>query len=75
MLAAPVAAAETLADLASEADETVCLEAPEGLGAIGYYYDDFHQMSDEEVTSLLAQAPQATAEGPISPPPRAAPGR
>jgi len=53
VLAAPVAAAETLAALAGEADETVCVTAPEGLGAIGYYYDDFHQLSDTEVTALL----------------------
>src|SRR6266851_4958458 len=55
VLAAPVAAAETLASLAGEADETVCVEAPGGLGAIGYYYEDFHQMSDAEVTDLLAR--------------------
>ncbi len=56
VLAAPVAAAETLAALKGEADETVCVAAPEGLGAIGFYYEDFHQMSDAEVTELLAQA-------------------
>src|SRR6266404_3822332 len=56
VLAAPVAAAETLAALSGEADETVCVAAPQGLGAIGYYYDDFHQMSDDEVTGLLAAA-------------------
>jgi len=56
VLAAPVAAAETLAALAGEADETVCVAAPEGLGAIGYYYADFHQMDDAEVTDLLARA-------------------
>src|SRR5205809_465466 len=55
VLAAPVAAAETLAALADEADETVCVAAPEGLGAIGYYYEDFHQMDDAEVTALLAR--------------------
>jgi putative phosphoribosyl transferase len=59
VLAAPVAAAETLAALAAEADEAVCVETPEGLGAIGYYYDDFHQMSDAEVTDLLARASDA----------------
>ena len=59
VLAAPVAAAETLSALAAEADEAVCVEMPEGLGAIGYYYDDFHQMSDAEVTDLLARAPEA----------------
>lgn len=56
VLAAPVAAPETLAALAAEADETVCVATPAGLGAIGYYYDDFHQMSDAEVTRLLADA-------------------
>ena len=54
VLAAPVAAAETLAALAGDADETVYVEAPQGLGAIGYYYEDFHQMTDDEVTALLA---------------------
>jgi putative phosphoribosyl transferase len=53
VLAAPVAAAETLAALGGEADESVCIAAPEGLGAIGFYYDDFHQLSDAEVTELL----------------------
>ncbi len=56
VLAAPVAAAETLAALRGEADEVVCVEMPAGLGAIGYYYEDFHQMSDAEVTQLLAAA-------------------
>src|SRR6266567_526779 len=54
VLAAPVAAAETLAALSGEGDETVCVTTPQGLGAIGYYYEDFHQMSDDEVTALLA---------------------
>src|SRR5216683_1256847 len=59
VLAAPVAAAETLAALKGEADEVVCVDVPTGLGAIGFYYEDFHQMSDEEVTDLLARAPQS----------------
>ena len=49
-------APETLGALAPEADETVCVEAAKGLGAIGNYYDDFHQMADEEVTDLLTRA-------------------
>lgn len=56
VLAAPVAAPETLAALKDEADEMVCVATPAGLGAIGYYYEDFHQMSDAEVTQLLAAA-------------------
>jgi predicted phosphoribosyltransferase len=53
VLAAPVAAPETLADLKAEADETVCVECPTDLGAIGYYYRDFHQLTDDEVRELL----------------------
>ena len=61
VLAVPVAPPDTLAALLEEADEAVCLETPIGLGAIGYYYRDFHQMSDTEVTDLLARAPRPTA--------------
>ena len=64
MLAVPVAPPETLAELRKEADEAICLETPTMLGAIGFYYRDFHQMSDEEVTDLLARAAQLTSETP-----------
>jgi putative phosphoribosyl transferase len=57
VLAVPVAPPDTLAALGTAADETVCLEVPIGLGAIGFYYRDFHQMTDAEVTDLLARAP------------------
>jgi putative phosphoribosyl transferase len=60
ILAVPVAPPDTLAALSEEADETVCLETPIGLGAIGFYYRDFHQMKDAEVTNLLAHAQQPT---------------
>ena len=64
VLAVPVAPPETLAEFRKEADETICLEAPFMLGAIGFYYRDFHQMSDGEVTDLLARAAQLTSEAP-----------
>ena len=64
VLAVPVAAPETLAEFRNKADETVCLETPDMLGAIGFYYRDFHQMSDAEVTDLLARAAQPTPEAP-----------
>jgi len=60
VLAVPVAPPDTLASLREDADEAVCLETPIGLGAIGFYYRDFHQMSDAEVTDLLARAPRPT---------------
>jgi len=63
VLAVPVAPPDTLAALREEVDEAVCLETPIGLGAIGFYYRDFHQMRDAEVTELLARAPRATASG------------
>lgn len=54
IVAVPVAAADTLAELWHEADEVVCLEAPQAMGAIGYYYRDFAQVSDAEVIAVLA---------------------
>jgi putative phosphoribosyl transferase len=56
VLAVPVAPPETVAELASECDEVVCLAQPEGFGAIGFFYADFHQVSDEEVIELLNRA-------------------
>jgi putative phosphoribosyl transferase len=62
VLAVPIAPPETIAEFRKEADETICLETPDMLGAIGFYYRDFHQMSDDEVTDLLARAAQPTLE-------------
>jgi putative phosphoribosyl transferase len=56
VLAAPVAAPQTLAELGDEADEIVCLYRPEWLGAIGAFYQDFTQVTDEEVIDLLSRA-------------------
>jgi putative phosphoribosyl transferase len=53
VLATPVAPPSTLASLAPEADETICLETHEDFGAIGYFYADFRQTSDAEVISIL----------------------
>jgi putative phosphoribosyl transferase len=56
ILAAPVCAAQTAGLLDPEVDELVCLEAPPDLGAIGFWYRDFSQTSDEEVIELLESA-------------------
>ncbi len=53
VLAVPVAAAETLRSLRVESDEIECLESPESFGAIGEFYRDFNQTSDQEVIGLL----------------------
>ena len=49
VLAVPVAPTDSLAAMRQEADEIVCLEDYEVFGAIGLYYSDFRQISDEEV--------------------------
>ena len=56
VLATPVAAPNTLDSLQAEVDEVVSVETPIGLGAIGFYYRDFHQVSDAEVTEILGRA-------------------
>ena len=53
VLATPVAPPSVLDTLRSEADETICLEVHEDFGAIGFFYRDFRQISDEEVISIL----------------------
>jgi predicted phosphoribosyltransferase len=57
VLAVPVAPSDTLEELRKEADEVVCLEVHDMLGAIGAYYRDFGQVSDEEVNAILARFP------------------
>jgi predicted phosphoribosyltransferase len=65
VLAVPVAPTESLAEMRAEADEVVCLEDYESFGAIGYYYSDFRQTSDQEVIDALARfAPAPTQEAP-----------
>jgi len=56
VLAVPVAPSETLEAMQSEADEVVCLEKYDDFGAIGFYYSDFSQVSDEEVVEILARS-------------------
>ncbi len=61
VLAVPVAPTENVAAMKVEADEVVCLEDYESFGAIGYYYSDFRQTSDDEVIATLARfAPAPT---------------
>jgi putative phosphoribosyl transferase len=57
ILAVPVAPTPTLDELRGEADEIVCLEDYEPFGAVGAYYVDFGQTSDEEVARALAASP------------------
>lgn len=53
IVAAPVAARETVALLRPLVDELVVVETPEPFGAIGLWYDEFAQVSDDEVRAIL----------------------
>lgn len=56
VIAAPVASPSTCAEMAGHADELVILARPEPFYAIGEFYEDFRQVSDEEVRELLQRA-------------------
>jgi predicted phosphoribosyltransferase len=55
VLAVPVAAPEALRSLASEADDIVCIEAPDRFMAVGAHYRSFPQVADTEVVRLLSK--------------------
>lgn len=56
VLAAPVCAFQTADLFRPIVDELVCLELPSNLGAIGFWYRNFDQTSDDEVVELLERA-------------------
>jgi putative phosphoribosyl transferase len=56
VMAVPVAAESTCAELAGEADVVVCLATPQPFYGVGQWYRDFSQTSDDEVRDLLSRA-------------------
>nr|BFE64354.1 hypothetical protein GCM10020063_088800 [Dactylosporangium thailandense] len=54
ILAAPVGAADAVARLRRSADEVICPLTESGFGAVSRYYEDFHQLTDADVTALLS---------------------
>jgi predicted phosphoribosyltransferase len=62
VLAIPVAPSDSLASMRKEADDVVCLEDHKFFGAIGAYYSDFRQISDQEVTEILTRFPAQAAD-------------
>lgn len=60
VVAVPVGPPETCREIKEEADEIVCAITPEFFHAVGQYYEDFSQTSDEEVRQLLGRAAQET---------------
>jgi putative phosphoribosyl transferase len=56
VVAVPVAAKQTCEELRTVADEVVCAVTPDPFYAVGLWYEDFSQTTDEEVRELLARA-------------------
>jgi len=61
VLAVPVCAPDTAAEIRPEVDDLVCVAMPEQFHAVGAWYRDFAQTSDEEVIGLLAQSEREMA--------------
>jgi putative phosphoribosyl transferase len=59
VVAVPVGAPDTCAEFQGEADEAVCARQPEPFYAVGAWYHDFTQTTDEEVRDLLRRAAEA----------------
>jgi len=56
VVAVPVGAPETCAEIESEVDQIICVARPEPFRSVGEWYRDFSQTSDEEVRDLLRRA-------------------
>lgn len=54
VVAVPVGPATACRELAAEADDVVCATMPAAFEAVGQVYNDFHQVTDDEVRELLA---------------------
>jgi putative phosphoribosyl transferase len=63
VVAVPVGARETCQDLAGEADEVVCALTPAGFHAVGQWYSDFTQTTDDEIRALLGAEPKGDDDG------------
>jgi predicted phosphoribosyltransferase len=60
IVAVPVGAADTCEEFRSEVDEIICGVAPDAFQAVGMWYEDFSQTTDEEVQRLLEQASEGS---------------
>lgn len=61
VVAVPVAASQTCEEFREDVDEIVCAVTPEPFYAVGLWYDDFSQTTDEEVRALLQKSGQPSA--------------
>jgi predicted phosphoribosyltransferase len=55
VIAVPVASASTCEELRAEVDEVVCASTPEPFQAVGFWYQDFSQTTDEEIRALMTK--------------------
>lgn len=62
IVAVPVASAESCEALSQEVDDIICLRTPEPFRAVGYWYEDFSETSDDEVRELLQRAAAAVEQ-------------
>ncbi len=60
--AVPVAASDTCRELQPEVDEMICLYTPDPFYAVGLWFEDFSQTSDDEVKILLEEAEREQAQ-------------
>ena len=61
IVAVPVAAPQTVEEFRKEGSEIICVETPHPFAAVGIWYEDFSQITDEDVRSLLEEAREARA--------------
>jgi putative phosphoribosyl transferase len=64
VVAVPVGSTQACAGLRSEADEVVCPHEVPDFGAVGWYYQEFGQTSDDEVQELLDRVHAGAVAGP-----------
>jgi predicted phosphoribosyltransferase len=65
VVAVPIASRDTCEQLVTHVDEVVCAITPEPFHAVGLWYDDFSQTTDDEVRHVLAESKplESTAAG------------
>jgi predicted phosphoribosyltransferase len=64
ILAVPVGSPQAVEALRQDTDDIVCLHQPSAFRAVGEWYEDFAQVSDDEVIATLARFGSSSAQGP-----------
>lgn len=62
VVAVPVAARSTCDEFRSLVDQVICAATPDPFGSVGTWYEDFSQMTDDDVRRLLRQASATVSE-------------